>query len=91
MAASLNSIGYALYENRLKSQGSDTKTYYARILPRGRVDEDTLAEMITQRNSTVTRQEVPAALSAGDWTVEVRCGFSSIIRSARLALPVTAA
>lgn len=61
MAASLNSIGYALYENRLKSQGSDPKTYYARILPRGRVDEDTLAEMITQRNSTVPRANAARA------------------------------
>lgn len=62
MAATLNTIGYALYENRLKGRGTETRNYYARVLPRGRVGEDDLVRMITERNSTVTRQEVTAVL-----------------------------
>lgn len=49
------------------------------------------AERIISVSAKKVVFQVPAALSAGDWTVEVRCGFGSIICSARLALPVTAA
>lgn len=61
MATAMKTISYSLYENYLNSN-SDDKNYIAKVNAKGHVEEEQLTEMITERNSTVTKQEVNAVL-----------------------------
>ncbi|MBN1649551.1 MAG: DUF4469 domain-containing protein [Spirochaetales bacterium] len=59
--ATSKTLGYALYRNNLKGDGSDQR-YYARINSRGMVKEKELIDAVVGKNSTVTREEVGAVL-----------------------------
>ena len=61
MATDFKTIGYSLYENKL-TDPEQGKSYWGRIKSKGRVEQSDLVNMITERNSTVTRQEVTAVL-----------------------------
>jgi hypothetical protein len=61
MASTVKTIGYSLYENYLRDEEGVT-SYYARVNPRGSVTPNDLADMIVDRNSTVSKQEVMSVL-----------------------------
>lgn len=61
MATSINTIAYSLYRNHL-TKGGGGDNYIARVNVKGYVGLEALTEMITERNSTVTKQEVYAVL-----------------------------
>lgn len=57
----MEAINYSLYENKLNTN-DEGKSYLARINSKGYVDEEKLTQMICEKNSTVTKQEVQAVL-----------------------------
>ncbi|MBN1646892.1 MAG: DUF4469 domain-containing protein [Spirochaetales bacterium] len=61
MADTVKTIGYSIYENCLREEEGVT-SFYARVNPRGRVRQSDLADMIVERNSTVSKQEVLSVL-----------------------------
>ena len=61
MANEMNTISFSLYENKLINP-LEGQSFVARVKPRGKVTMENLVDMITMRNSTVTKQEVAAVL-----------------------------
>jgi hypothetical protein len=61
MADTVKTVGYALYENFMRTE-EEGSSYYARVNSRGRVTKNDLIDMIVDRNTTVTRQEVASVL-----------------------------
>ncbi len=90
--ASGTTLGYSLYENKLQDDEGGKK-FYARINSRGRMTESEIIKLMTERNSTVTCQEVTAVLDLLNEVVKscLQMGFNVHTRLFKASLTVKGA
>ncbi|MBN1646423.1 MAG: DUF4469 domain-containing protein [Spirochaetales bacterium] len=76
MATNIKSVAYFLYENKLCDDTE--KVFSAKVRSRGTVERKDLVDMIHERNTTVTRQEVAAVLEHLEEVVlsSIRMGYN---------------
>jgi hypothetical protein len=77
MADTVKTIGYSLYENFMRNE-EDGLSYYAKVKSRGFVTRNDIIDMIVERNTTVTRQEIASVLEHLEEVVKsnLKMGFT---------------
>ncbi|MBN1647625.1 MAG: DUF4469 domain-containing protein [Spirochaetales bacterium] len=78
MATNIKTVAYSLYENKLQDPAETGKVFCGRIRAKGTVEQKDLVDMIHERNTTVTREEVTSVLNHLEEVVKssIRMGYN---------------